>query len=196
MEKKELLKKSNPYLMEEMIGFMLTKLREEDKEKFKREHACDYNDIICIYGIVRKSDNKIIYVGKTNNLLRRMYCHKHHRNSTLKVDIWMRENPDDWEYAILKTFENDPLSEWEEYYIKEYDTINTGLNEKVAQKEYRNNTKYFGRKQHWKYCQDEYPELYKLLEDYDFYYSRIPKELLEDIPKPPRIRQYKRFMAS
>lgn len=82
----------------------------------------------CIYGIKRKSDGKIIYVGQTKNLRMRIKDHYISVNETnkahpLPIDIWMAEHRGEYEYVILKKFEANYMNKWEKHFIKKHNTL-------------------------------------------------------------------------
>lgn len=86
----------------------------------------------CIYGIRRKSDGKVLYVGQTNNLHTRIKAHYlGNKNRETEIDGWMREHRGEYEYVILKKFERKEMDYWEEYYIREHNTLkeNGGFNQ-------------------------------------------------------------------
>ena len=70
-----------------------------------------------IYFIFRKSDDKLLYIGKTSvTLSRRLQGH----------DIWDRATMYAKEVMYFATDKD--ASEWEEYLIRSYDLVNNGLN--------------------------------------------------------------------
>lgn len=71
----------------------------------------------CIYGIHAKGDpNNIVYVGQTNYLSSRMYCHrKHTQNEPLSE--WMSKT--EWTYSVIEDEPQD-INEAEKKWIKHY----------------------------------------------------------------------------
>lgn len=82
--------------------------------------------MIGIYKITNKLNNKV-YIGQSNNVLRRLNEHKRQR----KVDIDSYINVlgvDNFEFEILEECSKEELDKKEQQYIKQYNSIEDGYN--------------------------------------------------------------------
>ena len=82
--------------------------------------------------IIKNNDNKKVYIGKSINIMTRWNEHvKQGENATEFDDTFhfeLNQHPEYFSFNILKICNESELSYWEDYYIKEYDSINSGYN--------------------------------------------------------------------
>lgn len=87
--------------------------------------------MIGIY-MIKNNDNKKVYIGKSINIMTRWNEHvKQGENATEFDDTFhfeLNQHPEYFSFNILKICNESELSYWEDYYIKEYDSINSGYN--------------------------------------------------------------------
>ena len=82
--------------------------------------------MIGIYKITNKLNNKV-YIGQSNNVLRRLNEHKRQR----KVDIDSYINVlgvDNFEFEILEECSKEELDKKEQEYIERYNSVEDGYN--------------------------------------------------------------------
>lgn len=82
--------------------------------------------MIGIYKITNKLNNKV-YIGQSNNVLRRLNEHKRQR----KVDIDSYINVlgvDNFEFEILEECSKEELDKKEQQYIEQYNSVEDGYN--------------------------------------------------------------------
>lgn len=92
--------------------------------------------MIGIYKITNKLNNKV-YIGQSNNVLRRLSEHKKQR----KVDIDSYINVlgvDNFEFEILEECSKEELNEKEQQYIEQYNSMKDGYN--IQQGGYNNSS--------------------------------------------------------
>lgn len=90
------------------------------------------NNICGIYYIKNTSNNNM-YIGQSVNIKTRFYSHKcalkknKHYNEKLQEDF-NKYGMKSFEFGVLKECESESLDELEQYYIKKYDTVESGYN--------------------------------------------------------------------
>ena len=84
-----------------------------------------YNEV-GIYKITNIKNN-MIYIGQSRQLSKRL---KSHKNAVEKsyIDNEIRKNPNDFKYEIIEYCSEEELNEKEIYWIKFYDSYNSGYN--------------------------------------------------------------------
>lgn len=84
-----------------------------------------------IYMIKNIQNNKV-YIGKSVNIMYRWQEHiKQSEEATEFEDKFhfdLGQTPEDFSFNILKTCPESELSEWEDFYIKKYNSIENGYN--------------------------------------------------------------------
>lgn len=87
--------------------------------------------MVGIYMIKNNNNNKV-YIGKSINIMTRWNEHMKQGENATKFDdtfhFELNQHPEYFSFNILKICNESELSYWEDYYIKEYDSINSGYN--------------------------------------------------------------------
>lgn len=82
--------------------------------------------MIGIYKITNKLNNKV-YIGQSNNVLRRISEHKRHRR--VNIDSYINVlGVDNFEFEILEECSKEELDAKEQQYIEQYNSIEDGYN--------------------------------------------------------------------
>jgi hypothetical protein len=116
-----------------------------------------------IYKMSHKDFPEFIYIGQTDNLSRRIGEHKKSsKKSNLKLYRFIRENNinfDDIEFEMVaEVFENYTL--WEMFFIKEFNSIEKGLNTCNARREFNYKHHFTDEyKYKCKFCEEGFYEL-------------------------------------
>jgi len=118
------------------------------KTKEQREAIMEYN-IYLIY--CKNEDVKDIYIGSTENLVKRMICHKSDCNNensdkyNQKIYKIIRDNGnwENWEYTVLEVLECNAIEaeKREEYYRKDLEADMNSLRAFITQEELRERKK-------------------------------------------------------
>jgi len=124
--------------------------------------------IHCIYGIKDLRNNKVIYIGQTRNFKQRN--HDHFARKKCPIDKYIFEQGrENFEMYILKKLSDDISKEdilkMEDDYIKNYNTIESGLNKRRSgniTKDYNKYHREYNKSEKWKEYKREYNLIYRL----------------------------------
>lgn len=92
--------------------------------------------MIYIYGIKEISKRKVVYVGSTSDISRRM---KEHLNGKIYIDLLISRNPKLFSFIILYQedgFNDERKRSLEAYFCLKHETLVNGANEKIPMKKW------------------------------------------------------------